>query len=32
LLFAAIVEELKLIWVCCGWCTPPTAHSNQVWI
>jgi len=24
------VEELELVWVCCGWClTPPTAHSNQ---
>jgi len=29
LLSAAIVEELELIWVCCGWCTPPTTHSNQ---
>jgi hypothetical protein len=25
LLSAAIVEELEL---CCGWCTPPTTHSN----
>ena len=25
LLLAAIVEELELVWVCCGWCTPPTA-------
>jgi len=25
LLSAAIVEELELVWVCCGWCTPPTA-------
>jgi hypothetical protein len=22
------VEELELVWVCCGWRTPPTAHSN----
>ena len=29
LLSAAIVEELELVWVCCGWRTPPTAHSNQ---
>ena len=29
LLPAAIVEELELVWVCCGWRTPPTAHSNQ---
>jgi hypothetical protein len=21
------VEELELVWVCCGWCKPPTAHS-----
>ena len=28
LLSAAIVEELELVWVCCGWRTP--AHSNQV--
>jgi len=28
-LSAAIVEELELIWMCCGWCTPPTTHSNQ---
>jgi len=28
LLSAAIVEELELIWVCCGWRTPPTTHSN----
>jgi len=27
LLSPAIVEELELIWVCCGW--PPTTHSNQ---
>jgi hypothetical protein len=27
---AAIVEELEQpVWVCCGWRTPPTAHSNQ---
>jgi len=24
LLLAAIVEELELVWVCCGWRTPPT--------
>ena len=29
LLSAAIVEELELICVCCGWRTPPTTHSNQ---
>ena len=29
LLPAAIVEELELVWVCCGWPTPPTAHSNR---
>jgi hypothetical protein len=29
LLPAAIVEELELISVCCGWRTPPTAHWNQ---
>ena len=29
LLPAAIVEELKPVWVCCGWRTPPTAHSNR---
>jgi hypothetical protein len=28
LLSAAIVEELEPVWVCCGWLTPPTAHSN----
>jgi hypothetical protein len=28
LLSAAIVEELEPVWVCCGWHTPPTAHSN----
>jgi hypothetical protein len=27
-LSAAIVEELELVWVCCGWRTPPTAHSE----
>jgi hypothetical protein len=21
--------QLELVWVCCGWCTPPTAHSNR---
>jgi hypothetical protein len=26
LLSAAILEELESISVCCGWCTPPTAH------
>jgi len=30
LLSAAIVEELELVWVCCGWHMPPTAHSNQL--
>ena len=29
LLPAAIVEELEPVWVCCGWRTSPTAHSNQ---
>ena len=29
LLPAAIVEELEPVWVCCGWRTPPTAHSNR---
>src|SRR5215475_10357894 len=29
LLSAAIVEELVPVRVCCGWRTPPTAHSNQ---
>jgi hypothetical protein len=29
LLSAAIVEELEPVCVCCGWHTPPTAHSNQ---
>jgi hypothetical protein len=29
LLSAAIVEELELILVCCGWRTPPTAHSRD---
>jgi hypothetical protein len=28
-LSAAIVEELEPVGVCCGWRTPPTAHSNQ---
>jgi len=27
LLSAAILEELELIWVCCGWRMPPTTHS-----
>jgi hypothetical protein len=27
LLYAAIVEELEQVLMCCGWCTtPPTAH------
>jgi hypothetical protein len=26
LLSAAIVEELELVWVCCGWRTTRTAH------
>jgi len=29
LLSAAILEELEPVWVCCGWRTPPTAHSNR---
>jgi hypothetical protein len=29
LVSAAIVEKLEPIWVCSGWRTPPTAHSNQ---
>jgi len=29
LLSAAIVEALEVVWVCCGWRMPPTAHSNQ---
>jgi len=29
LLSAAIVKELELVCVCCGWRTPLTAHSNQ---
>jgi len=29
LLSAAIVEELELILVCCGWRTPRTAHSMR---
>ena len=28
LLSAAIVEELELVWVCCGWLTPPTGHDG----
>jgi uncharacterized membrane protein YozB (DUF420 family) len=23
------MEELELVWVCCGWLMLPTAHSNQ---
>jgi hypothetical protein len=30
LLSAAIVEELEPVRVCCGWRTPPTAHSIHV--
>jgi hypothetical protein len=30
LLFAAIVEELEPVWVCCGWRTPTTAQSNRL--
>jgi hypothetical protein len=26
------VEELELVWVCCGWRTPPKAHSNHYWL
>jgi hypothetical protein len=26
LLSAAIVEEMELVWVCCGWRTPPTTQ------
>jgi hypothetical protein len=29
LLSAAIVEELELVLVCCGWRKPPSAHSNR---
>jgi hypothetical protein len=29
LLTSAIVEELELVSVCCGWHRPPTAHSNR---
>ena len=29
LLSVAIVEDVELIWVCSGWRTPPTTHSNQ---
>jgi hypothetical protein len=32
LLSAAIVEELEPVWVCCGWPTPPTAHSNLTFL
>jgi hypothetical protein len=28
LLSAAIVEELELVWVCCGWRMAPTAHHS----
>jgi hypothetical protein len=30
LLSATIVEELELVWVCCGWCTPPITHTNWI--
>jgi hypothetical protein len=26
---AAIVEELELVWVCCGWRTPPTVSNSE---
>jgi hypothetical protein len=29
LLSAAIVEDFEPVWVCCGWRTPSTAHSNR---
>jgi hypothetical protein len=29
LLSAAIVKELELVLVCCGWRWPPTAHANR---
>jgi hypothetical protein len=29
LLSATVVEELEQVLVCCGWLTPPTAHSNR---
>jgi len=29
LLPVVIVEELEPVLLCCGWYTPPTAHSNQ---
>jgi hypothetical protein len=29
LISVAIVEEMEPVWVCCGWRTPPTAHSNR---
>ena len=29
LLSAATVEDLELVWMCCEWRMPPTAHSNQ---
>jgi hypothetical protein len=28
LLPAAVMEELEQVHVCCGWHTPPTAHSS----
>jgi len=30
LLSATIMEELELVWVCCGWCMPPITHSNWI--
>jgi hypothetical protein len=24
--------ELEPVWVCCGWRTPPTAHSNRMYL
>jgi len=29
LLFAAIVEELEPVLMCCGWRTPTTAHTRR---
>jgi hypothetical protein len=30
LLSASVVEKLEPVWVCCGWRTPPTPHSNKL--
>jgi len=30
LLYAAVVEELELVWVCCGWRTPATHKAITV--